>query len=374
MTGDLNSVATNSVAFRPSSVRGARVFVAGGAGFVGSAVVRQLLNLGAEVVAYDNYFHGVEENLAGLPGPLNVIRGDAREMSALRSAVRTERPHFIINCIGDTYVPSAYSAPDRFFDINVNCNLNLLRAAQDCSVGRFIYVSSTEVYGDTGERRITESQPLNPVNTYAVSKAAADRLCYTYNLENGLPVVIARIFNCYGPRETHPYVVPEIIAQFARSNTVCLGNLEAKRDFTFVDDTARALIALLTSPVTDGEVVNVGSDLAFSVEWLARTIAHEMGIPDPEIRSEQPRLRRRDIDCFRCDNAKLRKLTGWEPRVDIIDGLRRTIRWYMDGTRRWSWEQSTNDVTFDDGFHRSLMNNSRSPSKREVAGKAAVSE
>jgi perosamine synthetase len=326
-------------------VRGQRVLVAGGAGFVGSAVVRELLELGACTIVLDNFFHGSPDNLTDLAGDLTVIEGDARDLAGVRRAVQGARPDHIINCIGDTYVPTAYSEPGRFFDVNVGCNLNLLLAARQCAVHRFLYVSSTEVYGSVAAARISEQAPLAPVNTYAVSKTSADRLCYTFYLEHGLPIVIARLFNCYGPRESHPYVIPEIIAQFARGRTLRLGNLAASRDFTYVEDTARALIALLTSCVADGESVNVGSDVSFSVEWLARRIGKEMGIECPEIQSHHSRLRMHDIDSFRCNNAKLRQLTGWQPKVEIGEGLCRTIDWYIKGKRRWSWEERTNDVS-----------------------------
>jgi nucleoside-diphosphate-sugar epimerase len=331
-----------------------RVFVAGGAGFVGSAVVRELLDADADVVSYDNYLHGDPENLLGLPAKLKIVAGDARDVDSLRSAVRDANPDYIINCIGDTYVPTAYYVPERFFDINVNCTLNVLRVARDCAIGRVVYVSSTEVYGASSAHSLTEDHPLNPLNTYAVSKAAADRLCHTFHLEHGVPVVIARIFNCYGPRESHPYVIPEIVAQFARSHTVCLGNLHAERDFTYVADTARALIGLLAPDVRDGDVFNVGSGLTFSVEWLAHAIAREMGIDNPQIRSQRDRLRRCDIECFRCDNSKLRMLTGWAPQVGMLDGLRHTVGWYIAGGRRWSWERRANDVIYGEAAEATL--------------------
>jgi nucleoside-diphosphate-sugar epimerase len=208
-----------------------------------------------------------------------------------------------------------------------------------------LYISSTEVYGEAPSPKCDEKTELNPVNTYAVSKVAADRLCHSYYLEHGTPVVIARIFNCYGPRETEPYVIPEIIAQLHRGPRVALGNIKAERDFTFVHDTANALISVLASDVPDGDVVNVGSDTSFSVEWLARKLAEIMGVNALEIVIDPARLRRKDIDRFRCDNRKLLKYTDWRPTVGIDEGLKMTVDWFRANGARWSWESFVDGTT-----------------------------
>lgn len=318
-------------------------FVAGGAGFVGSAVVRELLRQDQTVVSFDNYLHGVPANLCGLRGQLAVVRGDALDEDSLARAMADHGVTHVIDCIGDTFVPTAYRLPKRFFDINLQATLNLLGAASRSGVRRVVYVSSTEVYGRAAQERIDESAPLLPVNTYAVSKLAADRLCFTYAVEHGLPVVVARIFNCYGPRESHPYIIPEIIAQLHRGPVLSLGNVQAERDFTYVHDTARALIALLDAPVQPGDAVNVGSDCSYRVEWLAHVLAGMMG-REVEIRLDPARLRRMDIDRFRCDNRRLKLLTGWEPRVGIEEGLSETVRWFRENGNRWSWESSSADA------------------------------
>jgi len=317
---------------------GGVVMVAGGAGFVGSAIVRELLRRGSTVVCYDNYLHGHPAYVAGLNGPITAIHGDVRDDWALYNALRDHRVEYIIDCVGDTFVPTAYIMPERFFDINAGGTLHLLRAAKALSIKRMVYVSSTEVYGESERPKLDEETPFNPVNTYAVTKAAADRLCHTYYLEHGVPVVIARIFNCYGPRETEPYVIPEIIAQLHRGPRLTLGNVKAERDFTFVHDTANALISVLASDLPDGDAVNVGSDTSFSVEILARKIAEIMGIDPVEIVVDPARLRRKDIGRFRCDNSKLLKYTHWKPTVRIDDGLKMTVEWFRANGARWSWE------------------------------------
>ena len=324
---------------------GRAVMVAGGAGFVGSAIVRELLRRGSSVVCFDNYLHGHPSHVAGLSGPVQIVHGDVRDDWTLYKAIRDHRVEYIIDCVGDTFVPTAYLMPQRFFDINVGGTLHLLRAAQALSIKRMVYVSSTEVYGDVADAKCHENTPLNPVNTYAVSKAAADRLCHTFHVEHGVPVVIARIFNCYGPRETEPYVIPEIIAQLHRGPRIALGNVKAARDFTFVHDTANALISVLASDVPNGEAINVGSDTSFSVEWLARALAEIMQVKPLEIVADPARFRRRDIQQFRCDNTKLRMYTDWKPTVGIDEGLRMTVDWFHHNGARWSWESFVDGTT-----------------------------
>lgn len=315
-----------------------RILVAGGAGFVGSALVRLLADQGHRVVVLDNFFSGVRENVAHLAGDVRVVDRDVLDDEALDELFREEEPERVYNLIGDTFVPSAYLHPRRFFRINTEGCLNLLLAAARHGIRRMVYVSSTEVYGRARELPIREDAALLPVNTYAVSKLAADRLCATFFHEHDVPVVIARIFNAYGPRETQPYVVPEIIRQLARGPVVRLGDASARRDLTFVEDTARGLDALMGSDLPDGEAFHVGSGVAYEIAEVARVCGRLMAHDDVRIELDERRLRRYEIDEFRCDASKLGSATGWRPAVPLEEGLRRTIDWYEANGRTWSWE------------------------------------
>lgn len=318
--------------------RGRRVLVAGGAGFVGSQLVRDLLEEGASVYVLDNLLHGTVENFRGMFGDWSYDRCDILDEETMREKFSAFAPDYVFNCIGDTFVPKAYEVPRRFFRINTEVNLNLLKACRDFGVERYLYVSSTEVYGKALYSPLDENHPLLPVNTYAVSKLAADRLTHTYHLEHDVPVIIARIFNSFGPRSCAPYVIPEIISQLNRGNQVHLGNINARRDFTYVQDTSRGLMELMLSDIPDGEAANIGSEIDYSIEELVGRIASVMNVIDYEIVIDESRMRRNDIDRFIANSSKLRSHTEWSPTYTLTEGLEKTVEWFFDNGAKWHWE------------------------------------
>lgn len=331
------------------SLEGKKVLVAGGAGFVGSQMVRELLGLGAKVSVYDNLLHGTMENLEEVKTDTEIIIGDLLDEFKLISNLQKIKPDYTFDFVGDTYVPTAYDIPKRFFNINTLGTMNLLLASHMVGLERILYVSSTEIYGEPYKNLpMTEEHPINPYNTYAVSKTAADRLCYTLNKEKDVPVIIARIYNSYGPRETEPYVIPEIISQLDKGDTVKLGNIKARRDFTYVSDTCKGLIATMLSDVPNGEAVNVGSGKDYSIEGLVQIIAEIMN-KEYKIEIEDERLRKFDIEIFLCNPFKLMRATGWKPTIDIRTGLKMTIDWYKEHGSKWSWEDWTEGTILHDG-------------------------
>lgn len=321
-----------------SELCGQRIFVAGGAGFIGSALCRELLDHGASVCAFDSMLHGCTANLDGLR--LKTVQGDACDQDALLESMRSFAPARVVNCMGDTFVTTAYSHTLRFLRNNVEATHNLLRCATQCGVQRILHLSSTEVYDTRAGTALDEDTPLNPVNSYAVTKLAADRLCATMSSESRCPVLIARIFNCYGPRETHAYVIPEIIQQLDQGTTIRLGALHAARDFTFVHDTVRALAALLLVEAEPATVVNVGSGKAHTVAEVAEELAAIMRPEGFDLVSDERLFRRREIGRFLCNGQRLHKLTGWQPRVGLSEGLRRTVDWFNAHDHRWPWKHA----------------------------------
>jgi GDP-mannose 4,6-dehydratase len=316
---------------------GEKVLVTGGAGFMGSALTRRLLQEGFDVFIYDNFVTGSMDNVKSKLQSDKIIRGDIEGCKFVK-AVSDVKPVAVYHLAAEAYIPTSYNYPERFVRTNFEGTLNVLMTCKTFDVKRVVYYSTSEVYGGAQTIPMNEQHPTLPQSVYAVSKLAADQLCRVLAKEQGIPVVVVRPFNCYGPRETHPYIVPEIISQLSKSDELVLGNLDARRDLTFVDDTARAVILLASKSNIDGQVFNVGSGVDYSVQDIVKATSSIMKSV-PRIRVDKSRLRPFDLPRLLCDNSKVRNLTGWKPEVAFEDGLRRTVEWYEVNGKMWEWER-----------------------------------
>ncbi len=318
-------------------LNGKKVMVTGGAGFIGSTLVRELLAEGAEVLVLDSFTSGDLSNLEEVADRIEVVEGDIRDRE-LANILRANGIQVIFNLAAEAYIPYCYDRPREFFEINADGALNVLLAAEDTVVERVLQYSSSEVYGSAMYVPMDEHHPTLPLSTYAVAKLAADRLCYTLHRERQIPVIILRQFNVYGPRETQPYVIPEIISQLARSNRLRLGNTRARRDLTYVDDAVRGAVALAKCDDALGEVVNLGTGRDWSIDELARTLGKVMGYDEIEITLDAARLRPLDVERLQCNYFKMHMLTGWKPQVELVEGLRRTVEDFQGRGHKWLWE------------------------------------
>jgi len=319
-------------------VKGENVLVTGGAGFIGSALVRELLRRDANVIVYDNFLYGDKSNLSEIEDAVQTVYGDVLSWKVYET-IRKYGVEYVFHLAAEPYIPQCYDNPERFFDVNAKGTINVLMACKTLDVERVLHFSTSEVYGTAKYTPMDESHPTVPLSTYGVSKLAADRLCFTFHHEHGIPVVILRPFNSYGPRETQPYVIPEIVSQLSRGHRIKLGNIKAKRDFTYVEDTARGAIDIMESDIPDGEAVNLGSNKPYSIEELTYLVGDIFGYDRIEVEVERSRLRPLDVDLLQCDYSKAKKYTSWEPKVSIEDGLKRTVEWYVRNGRRWVWER-----------------------------------
>ncbi len=313
------------------------VLVTGGAGFVGSALVRELLNEDSNVIVFDDFSSGDVSNLEEIKGSIKIIKGDVLDPK-LKEVLKENEVEYVFHLAAEPYIPYCYERPRRFFEVNAFGTLNVLMACKEAGIKKIVQYSTSEVYGGARYFPIDEDHPTNPLSTYAVSKLAADRLSYTFFHEHHIPIVILRQFNAYGPRETQPYVIPEIILQLSKSNKLRLGNIKARRDFTYVDDAARGAVSVMTCNQTEGQTFNLGSGTDHSIESIAYLIADLMGHSDIIINLEDHRLRPLDVERLQCDYSKIQEYTGYKPTVALEEGLRWTIDWFNQNGKKWVWE------------------------------------
>jgi nucleoside-diphosphate-sugar epimerase len=242
----------------------------------------------------------------------------------------------VYHLAAEPYIPECYEFPEKFFKVNANGTLNVLLACKEVGIKKILYFSTSEVYG-TGSGVMDENFRLNPQSTYAVSKLAGDRLAFTLFKEQGVPTIILRQFNCYGPRETHEYIIPEIITQLTFGNKLKLGNIKAKRDFTYVEDAANMAVELMENGIP-GEVYNIGSGRAYSIETIAQTIGRIQNGKLPIIEIDKNKLRPHDVEYLRADERKAYLIIKYRPKTDLITGLSQTIQWYYDNGNKWGFE------------------------------------
>ncbi len=320
----------------PETLRDVRTLVTGGAGFIGSAVVGELCRLGAEVTVLDDFSFGSFQNIRD--HDVRIMCGDLRGEEAVFKAVKDQE--VIFHLAARPFIPLCYTRPKEFFEVNALGTLNLMLAALKGNPEFIVNVSSSEVYGSAQYVPMDENHPTNPHSTYAVSKLAADRICFTLHKEHSLPVCLIRPFNTYGPRETHPYIIPEVISQLAKSNVINCGNLETSRDFTYIDDTVRALILAGRRKEAIGKVINVGSGRAIKMRDLVSLIAELMNVKNMKITQNESKIRPFDVERLLVDNKRAREMLGWEPKVSLEEGLKRTVDWYLKNGQQWPYQRN----------------------------------
>jgi NAD dependent epimerase/dehydratase len=330
--------------------KGRKVLVTGADGFIGSHLIEALVDQGADVTAlclYNSFdMHGW---LDDLPGPvrssLKLWRGDVRDAAFIRRCVSGQEIVFHLAAL--IAIPYSYAAPQSFVDTNVLGTLNVLEACRDSGVARVIHTSTSEVYGSAITLPIDESHPLQGQSPYSASKIGADMMAEAFSRSFAVPVAVLRPFNTFGPRQSERAVIGSTIRQMLdpACATLKLGSLETVRDFTFVEDTVAAFLAIGSAPgIKFGSPYNAGSGKAVTVGELVDLLSGITGCTK-RIEQEASRLRpvKSEVMALLADSSRLAADAGWRPRVDLRDGLARTLAW-------WEKRLIQGQVRRDDSF------------------------
>jgi UDP-glucose 4-epimerase len=299
------------------------VLVTGGAGFIGSNLVRALLDAGDNVRVLDNFSTGSRANLEGLP--VEIVEGELRSYERVHNAVRGVEVVFHLGALGS--VPRSVQDPLTSSAVNVEGTLNVLLAARDEGVRRVVFSSSTSVYGTSRERPTRETSPLDPISPYGVAKLAAEKYCIAFSrVYESFESVVLRYFNVFGPRQSpfsqYAAVVPLFITSIAAGEPITIhGDGEQSRDFTYVDNVVDATIAAASADGASGQAFNVAGGAPASVNHLADTIGAILERP-VETLSAPPRPG--DIRDSWANLTAAREVLGYEPAVGLEEGRRRT--------------------------------------------------
>ncbi len=316
-----------------------KILITGADGFIGSHLTEALVRQGHDVRAFVLYnsfnsWGWLDKCAPDVEGKFDVFAGDIRDPHGVRKAM--QGCDVVLHLAALIAIPYSYHSPDTYVDTNIKGTLNVVQAARELGVKRVLHTSTSEVYGTAKFVPITEEHPLQGQSPYSASKIGADQIAYSFYASFGLPVVIVRPFNTYGPRQSARAVIPTIITQIANGRRqIKLGAVSPTRDFNFVKDTVAGFIAAMNSGRGLGEVVNLGSNFEISIGDTAQLIAEAMNA-EIEIITDEARLRPENSEVERlwAANAKAQQLFGWRPEYGGREGFKRglveTAEWFAD--------------------------------------------
>lgn len=317
------------------------ILVTGADGFIGSHLVEELVKSGERVRAFV-YYNSFNTRgwLDTLPKTImdnvEVFAGDIRDPNGVRESMRGVDT--VYNLAALIAIPFSYHSPDSYVDTNIKGTLNVLQAARELETQRILVTSTSEVYGTAQYVPIDERHPFQGQSPYSATKIGADRLAESFYRSFGLPITIVRPFNTYGPRQSARAVIPTIISQLLSGfDEIKLGKLSPTRDFNFVLDTVAGFISIAGCDDAIGQELNIASGKEISIGRLAEELCLQIN-PSARIVCDEERFRpeKSEVDRLLGDSTRLRKLTGWEPKYSLTQGLSETIAWcreHMDSFR-----------------------------------------
>ncbi len=307
-----------------------KILVTGAGGFIASHLAEKLVQEGHSVRAFVRYnsrnsWGWLEES--PFRNDMEIISGDIRDFDVVKKAVSgCDTVFHLAALIG---IPYSYVSPLAYVKTNVEGTYNVLQAARENGSTKVIHTSTSEIYGTAQYVPIDEAHPVNPQSPYSASKASADFLALSFYRSFELPVTIVRPFNTYGPRQSARAIIPTVIGQILEGKKkILLGNLTPTRDLTYVEDTVSGFLAAFRTDKIIGEIVNLGTGTEISVGNLAKQIALLMA-KDIEIVEDPQRLRpaKSEVERLLSNPDKMKRLTGWEAKTSLTEGLEKTIRW-----------------------------------------------
>jgi nucleoside-diphosphate-sugar epimerase len=308
----------------------ARFLVTGGAGFIGSSLVRCLLKDGAQVRVVDDFSTGLRENLEQVKDRIELIEGDLADMRVAQRAMGGI--DFVLHQAAIPSVPRSIEDPISSHRANITATLNLLVAARDARVKRFVFAGSSSVYGDAETLPKVETMHENPISPYALTKFTAEKYCLMFHRLYGLPAVALRYFNVFGPRQNPNSQYSGVISRFVSAalgggRPKVFGDGEQSRDFTYIDNVVSANLLSCQAAGVEGQVFNVGAGERHSLNKLLQVLGSIVG---RELDPEYAPPRAGDVRHSQADIQRARRLLGYQPQVGFEEGLRRTVAWFRE--------------------------------------------
>ncbi len=312
-----------------------RILVTGADGFIGSHLVESLLNENCQIRAftYYNSFNSwgwLDTFSKDKLENIEIIAGDIRDPNGVKIAVKGIDIVFHLAAL--IAIPFSYHSPDSYIDTNIKGTLNVLQACRDYNIERVVVTSTSEVYGTAEYVPIDEKHPFQGQSPYSASKIGADKIAESFFCSFKTPVIIARPFNTYGPRQSARAIIPTIITQLLNGNEkILLGSLHPTRDLNYVSDICKGMILLAKCDEAIGKEVNIGSNTEISMGALANMLI-KLSKANVKIVSEDLRKRpdKSEVERLVCNNSLMKEITGWEPETPLKEGLLKTIEWFKN--------------------------------------------